>query len=88
MAAFYGNSEYVVNHINNNKKDNRLKNLEYVTQSDNIRKFSKRKLSDDDILEIKLLKSSGVNRRIIAEMFNITKCYVNTICREQKIEWK
>ena len=33
--------EYVVNHINHDKKDNRVKNLKYVTQSQNLKHFHK-----------------------------------------------
>ncbi len=35
--AFYGASDLEVNHINGNKEDNRLMNLEYVTRSENMR---------------------------------------------------
>ena len=37
MLAFYGYSDLQVNHINGVKTDNRFSNLEYVTQSDNMK---------------------------------------------------
>lgn len=81
MSAFCGESDMVVNHINRNKTDNRLCNLEYITQSENVKHSSRRKLTEDDYKEIIRLKQNGHKREEIAEMFEITKCYVNTICR-------
>jgi hypothetical protein len=41
--AFLGVSELTVNHINENKKDNRIKNLEYCTQKENCNKGTRNK---------------------------------------------
>ena len=35
MEAFHGKSDLTVDHLNMNKQDNRLENLEYVTSGEN-----------------------------------------------------
>lgn len=84
MAAFKGESDLVVNHIDGNKQNNALENLEYVTQSENVRKSANRKLSRDDYLEIYKLKNDGLHRHEIAKQFSICDSYVNKICRKIK----
>ena len=82
MNAFFGESNLIVNHKNENKLDNRLCNLEYITQSENVIKSKKGKLNRNDYIEIYNLKKQGVHREEIARRFNIHKCYVNGICRK------
>lgn len=38
MEAFHGKSDLTVDHLNMNKQDNRLENLEYVTVAENIKR--------------------------------------------------
>lgn len=80
--AFYGKSDLVVNHKNKNKEDNRLENLEYTTQSKNVKKSANRKLTRRDYIEIHKLKQSGLHRKEIANMYCICETYVNVICRK------
>ena len=41
MLAFKGESDLFVNHINEIRTDNRLENLEYLTNGDNLREYHK-----------------------------------------------
>lgn len=40
ISAFLGDSPLVVDHIDNNKRNNKLENLRYCTQRDNITKYT------------------------------------------------
>lgn len=83
------------NHINGNKSDNRLENLEYCTKSENVfhtynslgrisplrgEKHFKAKLSEKDVLEIKELYTSGnYSKREIAQMYKVTRENIHLI---------
>lgn len=88
-----------VNHINNNRRDNRAINLEWVTRKENAQhcKISGRQtdttgekngfsiLSDDEAAEILSLKGR-LSQSIIAGLYGVHRCTVSDIHRS--ISWK
>ena len=101
--AFLPNIENktTVNHINGIKDDNRTQNLEWATQTENIRhailsglkpatrgeRSGTSKLTEKDVLEIrKLYHEEGVRAVIIGERFGIGAVYVCTVANKKV--WK
>lgn len=81
--AFNGDPKkgLVVNHIDGDRKNNNIKNLEWVTQAENVAHAKRSgkirkgvnhpmsKLSEDDILEIRKLYSDGVRPTDLAKKY-------------------
>lgn len=88
-------SELEVNHINGNKDDNTLENLEWSTRKENMKHLvssglsekcankgiqnGRAKLNEENVLEIKKLLRSGLSYSKIAEKFGVGKTAISDI---------
>jgi hypothetical protein len=75
-----------VNHIDGNKQNNHVTNLEWCSASNNLRHsltsgLRKTKLKEGDVEKILLLRSEGKTLPEIASLFGIHKDYTGRICR-------
>lgn len=84
-----------VNHIDGNKKNNCLENLEWVTSSENQKHAYKlgfqksqkgktkmmRKVSDEDVINIRKLRASGLSYNKISKIINTSPSNVARIVR-------
>ena len=93
-------SRYDVNHIDGNKANNTIDNLEYVTRGENIRHAFRlglmkpqvgesshsAKLTDDKVREIRKRLASGERRRDLVTEFGVSATCINEIARREN--WK
>jgi hypothetical protein len=88
-----------VNHIDGNKLNNHISNLEWVTHRENINhsfriglnknigsNHTRSKLTENQVLNIREMLSTGIAEKDIANKYNITQALVNLI--KQKKRWK
>jgi hypothetical protein len=75
-----------IDHINDDRADNRLENLRLSTNKSNIRRRSYNRLSMDKCMEVKTQNKEGKSQRQIAREYN---CHPTTIhyCIRKKT-WK
>lgn len=96
-AAFLGPrpEDREVNHIDGNKLNNAVSNLEYVTRAENVRHSFRlglvprpsgaahhnSKLSEDDVVAIRAMRAGGERLATIAARFGVTESNVCLICK-------
>jgi len=94
-GAFLDNKNNLpqVNHIDGNKLNNNIKNLEWCTPAYNTQHAHKlglidrrgeknhrnTKIHNEDVLMIRKMANNGINQRAIAKKFNIYQSYVSRI---------
>jgi len=97
MLAFVGECPkgLEVNHIDGNRANNRLTNLEYLTHQENVDHARKvlgqyrgernaiAKLNNDAVQEIRARRAAGEERKDIAARFNITPGTVTDVCNRK-----
>jgi len=76
------NNKMQINHIDHNKKNNKICNLELVTNKENMQKYKEyfninkikkaSKLSDKKVLEIRNLYAEGKNKTEVAKLLNVS----------------
>lgn len=89
MLAFVGDSKDSVNHINENKKDNRLENLEYLPIRDNIKygtgEIRKSKAHKKPVLQINIETGDIIARHEssndAALSLGLDKSNITKVCR-------
>lgn len=89
----------VVNHLDNDRKNNRVENLEWTTQSENLKYAHKQgrtnnksgmechltKYTDDEIRQVCELLQAGYRNKDIAKMTPVSKHYISAI---RNREWR
>lgn len=86
MAAFVGErpAGMVINHIDSDKTNNLLSNLEYTSQHHNIQVSSATPLTPENILEIRELLKSGLTQAAIAQRFRVSQRCISYIKRGER----
>jgi hypothetical protein len=88
-----GEKRLVCNHIDGNKLNNKVSNLEWVTDSDNHKHAYKtglrthrngaQKIFEEDILKMEKMLAEGLTRKQISKFFNMTHGSISNLLRKR-----
>ena len=92
MAAFYGKSDLYVLHVNGDPHDNRLENLRYDTQTENIYDIYRqgkawKKLTASDVQGIRFGLFCGFSCRRLGELFGVRHQAISKIKNGERYAW-
>jgi hypothetical protein len=94
-STFLGESSMFINHKDLNKKNNKLNNLEYVSNKENLLhafrngvKVGKTILSAEQRKEIRQLRSSGFKLKVLAAMFSVSESAISEVARGTTWSWE
>lgn len=94
MKTFVGDSPLTVNHIDGNKENNYIGNLEYISNEENLKHSNEvlqtkrgHKLSVEDVKKIRQLHKTGSSQRDIARQFKIHQGTVYHIIAGRTWKW-
>lgn len=92
-------NKFTVNHKDSDRLNNKAENLEWMTQTENIRHAIKKgtynmvgenhpgaKLTSVKVLQIRELASKGIKKRVLAEIYGVTCENINAIIKRRA--WK
>lgn len=93
LETFKSKSKLEVNHIDCNRSNNRLDNLEYCTRLHNIRHKYKnsnnhnlQKFTESQVVEIRNLRKRK-SLKYISEKFGVSIACISLICSKKRYEW-
>ena len=94
VRAFVGEKPEgnVVLHVNGDPCDNRLENLRYDTQSENVLDVYRqgkawKKLSIDDVEAIRFGLACGISCSDLGRMYNVGRQAISKIKNEERYQW-
>lgn len=94
-SVFFGASNLQVNHKDLDKMNNRVDNLEFVTNSENSLhafrsgvKVGKTKLTKKQREEVRILRKAGARLKTLAKQFSVSETAISEIARGTTWKWE
>lgn len=80
LTAFVGPSKLSADHVNAVKDDNRLANLQWLTQAENVRRSAGARLTRDQVSAIRSRYGrSGLTQRALADEYGVSRTTIGDV---------